>query len=534
MPECYDFIELTVSPSSIPEANPFTSTRLAAHVTPPEGEPFTVEGFCDSEDGSACRIRIMPRRAGRHTYRITYRDGKTPELSKEGFFDAVAGSRKGIVKADPDFPRHFIWEGTGEHYFLNGTTCYYLPGWKDEGIIRREIDRLADFGVNRIRVLVYGRQFDNPWQQPVRSTDEFSMLLNPWQALFPDDPTNPEYDLTRFRLEHWRKYERLLAYARERDIVVSVVMFIGGQVLPTPFGELSEDEYRYYRYAAARFSAYANIAWDLGNEHDFHRTVPYWANNIGGLMRRLDPYGHLVGAHNKFYTGGRKSWTGVQLLQKWDAGLNAYLLERLREQEATGYIIPHVIDEYGYEDLWESFPGHRAADTRRRYAWDVYMAGAYQTNGETAERGTGEREDTGGGWVSGRGDSSMTMLQRYRHIVAFFTSFQWWKALPLNELVIRYDVSSSTSSTRSALCYAEEGKAYAVYLPNGGSALLSVASGEYAIERWNPRTGERIEIGRSDGPRVELGPCPDDEDWAFLVRALRVDEVPDAETGQSR
>jgi hypothetical protein len=44
------------------------------------------------------------------------------------------------------------------------------------------------------------------------------------------------------------------------------------------------------------------------------------------------------------------------------------------------------------------------------------MAGAYQTTGETAKRGTGVWPDTGGGWVNGRGDDSMEMLNGMAHM----------------------------------------------------------------------------------------------------------------------
>ena len=62
----------------------------------------------------------------------------------------------------------------------------------------------------------------------------------------------------------------------------------------------------------------------------------------------------------------------------------------------------------------------------RRTAWEIYMAGCYQTTGETARRGTGYWPDTGGGWVNGRGDGSMVMLQGYARIVDFFAGFEPW------------------------------------------------------------------------------------------------------------
>ena len=63
------------------------------------------------------------------------------------------------------------------------------------------------------------------------------------------------------------------------------------------------------------------------------------------------------------------------------------------------------------------------------------MAGTYQTTGETAKRGTGIWPDTGGGWVNGRGDDTMVMLNGMAHMVTFFTSSDWWKLDPHDELV---------------------------------------------------------------------------------------------------
>ena len=37
--------------------------------------------------------------------------------------------------------------------------------------------------------------------------------------------------------------------------------------------------------------------------------------------------------------------------------------------------------------------------------------------------------------MKGRGDDSMTMLEGYAHMVAFFTSFDWWDTEPQDEFV---------------------------------------------------------------------------------------------------
>ena len=93
--------------------------------------------------------------AGDYKYSITYHQGAF-EKTEVGRFHAVDSHRRGPIRVDPAYPWHFIWEGTGEHYFFNGTTAYWLTGWKEERIINNSLDRLHRLKVNRIRVTVAG------------------------------------------------------------------------------------------------------------------------------------------------------------------------------------------------------------------------------------------------------------------------------------------------------------------------------------------------------------------------------------------
>lgn len=506
--DVYDFVEVTLQPEPIPGGNPFIDTVVEGEFAPTTGGPaLKVDGFCDSPDGSVHRVRFMPSQPGEYRYQVRLRHGGQVQ-SQEGAFTAQRAHRPGILRVDPKHPFHFIWEGTGEHYFWNGTTAYYLMGWQSDEAIERVIDRLSELKVNRIRVLLYGRNEDRPWGTPIRSTPEFKLHLNPWVAQRPDHVKDPGFDLSRFNVAYWQRYERMLAYARQKGMVVSVIPFIAGQVFVTPYAANSQEEQLYYRYAVARLAPFSNLTWDLGNEHDLHWKAPEWADYMGPLVKQWDPYDHLTSVHNRIYRSPGNPWNDLQLVQRWDPGeQQEFFIEQRRQQAASGRIIPLINEEYGYEDLWEKKPGDRNADSRRRCAWEICMAGAYQTTGETANRGTGFPPDTGGGWVNGRGDPTMTLLRGNAHLVDFFTSFDWWRAEPRNDVV-----------PAPAMCLAETGEVYAVYLPQSRRVRVTLPGGLSYRARWfNPRTGEWTKLPDASGPVWESPEPPSEGDWALLL-----------------
>jgi hypothetical protein len=135
------------------------------------------------------------------------------------------------------------------------------------------------------------------------------------------------------------------------------------------------------------------------------------------------------------------------------------------------------------------------------------MAGGYHTTGETANRGTGFPPDTGGGWVNGRGDDSMTLLKSSAHLATFFTSFNWWSADPRNDLV-----------EAPALCLADPGTAYAIHLPENHKTNITLEGPLSYRARWfNPRTGEWIALPDASGPKWQTPPPPGAGDWALLL-----------------
>jgi hypothetical protein len=505
---CYDLIELTLKATPPVAANPFTDVFVSGEFgLEDRPERVTVDGFADADDGSLFRIRFMPSAPGTYTYSVTYWQGNRQQVF-QGRFRAVAGRRRGLVAVDPAYPWHFIWTGTSEHYFLNGTTAFFLMGWDDEQVIRSAIDRLHALSVNRIRVLLDGRT-DHFWTEPIRPGNGFRVTLNPWVAKRPDDVRDPGFDYARFNLPHWKKFERMVEYARERDIVVSVIFQWNDTDIHPDAG--SEDERRYFRYAVARLAPYSNVTWDLGDDLEQFRSDA-WTHETGTYLRGIDVYHHLATSHpiHNEHQDRNSAWFGMTSFQQWERPLHDWMLSQRAQQARSGRIIPQVDEEYGYEDHYPEGAPYRApaasADANRRAAWEVSMAGGYQTSGETAKRGTGVPPDTGGGWVNGRGDDTMTMLKGYAHMLQFFTSFEWWKTEPHDEF-----------ASRGVFCLAEPGKTYVAYLPHGGSVTLTLEPGRYRARWFNPRDGRYAEAPEAAGPRWTSPGAADDQDWALLL-----------------
>jgi hypothetical protein len=506
--EAYDFLEVTVNVAGPDARNPFTDVTLRGWFAKAGAvERRNVEGFCDSPDGSVFRIRFMPPSPGDYTYSVAYQQGDF-QKNFTGTFRASDGHRRGPIRVDAEYPWHFIWEGSREHYFFNGTTAYWLPGWSEERIINNSIERLHRLKVNRMRVLLSGAA-NISWGESVMTGENFTVFLRPWIAQAPQSYDHPGFDFTRFNVPYWQKWERMLRFARDRDVIISVVLDISTHQAQAPAG--SEDERRYIRYAVARLSAFSNITYDLGDDLDSFRDEK-WARETGTLIESWDPYKHLATSHpvHREHQDRASGWFGFTSIQDWSRRQHALMLEERQIQMKTGRIIPQTNEEYGYEDHyphWAPAPPGDSAETLRQTAWDIAMAGAY---GESARRGTNIWPDTGGGWINGRGDDTMVMLKGYEHMVDFFTSFEWWKTEPHDELV-----------NNGAYCLAKPGELYAVYLPKGGDVSIKLEPGSYEAKWFNAFTGETVPLPPVEGPAWTSPQAPGWLDWAMLLQKRR-------------
>jgi hypothetical protein len=283
------------------------------------------------------------------------------------------------------------------------------------------------------------------------------------------------------------------------------------------------DEQRYYRYAIARASAFPNVMWDVSNEYRLFRNDE-WANKMGALIKDFDPYDHLTSVHgHETFTFRNSPWADFAMYQRWDEhGGYSFMLRNREEQLKTGRLMPQINEEYGYEDHYPTGwggnrrPPSRNADSRRRLAWEITMAGCYQTTGERADRGTGAGPDTGGGWINGRGDDAMILLKTHEPLVKFFKALPWWTLEPRVGAV-----------GTNAMCLAKTGASestWVVYLPGGGSTTVGLGATHVNARLYDPRSGQWTDYGTqiTDAQKNWTTPAtPDGNDWVWLFQTGR-------------
>jgi hypothetical protein len=247
--------------------------------------------------------------------------------------------------------------------------------------------------------------------------------------------------------------------------------------------------------------------WDIANEYHLFRT-PEWAEKMGSFLKKKDPH-HLISVHGSSDFPFRKSpWVDVIMFQSWDeCGGYDFIAKAKKEQAETGRVLPIINEEYGYEghySVWgcgatagKERPDGRSGVNRSQLAWEICMAGGYQTTGETAEYGTGAGDDSGGGWINGRGNEKMTMLNYYKIMMECFKKTEFWKLAPRNDLI-----------SNGNFCLAKEGHEYLLYTRVQHCRLQLPPGQHYSVTMIDPLTG-------AETPQPDADSNMDNNAWQY-------------------
>ena len=555
-----------VSESATP--NPFRDYRLDVTLKGPSGQTRKLPGYyaadgraaqTSANSGHVWQVRFVPDQAGTWRYRASFVTGKDVALQltggkSAGYCDGDTGSFH-VAPSDKDAPNpraKGALRYTGAHYLqFAGTEDYFLKGGAD----------------SPENFLAYG-DIDNTYDADAGSGSyshiggflhQYAPHVKDWR---PGDPTwqygkgkgiigalnylaskgmNSVYFLTynldggdgrdtwmwtdvnereRFDCSKLDQWEIIFDHMDQLGIMLHVVTQetendhnLGGSAGLNPIRRL------YYRELVARFSHHLALIWNLGEENN---TPDADRKEIAALIHTLDPYDHPITVHThndqalKFYNGilGDKGFEATSIQGHMDRYNREATLLRQRsadtgrkwvifgdEQAAASHgVVPDAND-----------PTHDIP--RKEGLWGNLMGGG-----------------SGVEWYFGHQFPHMDincedwrsrdiMWDQTRHALTFFHKYlDFWNMMPANRL----------TSTEDNCCFVQEGRAYVIYLKNGGSTQLDLKAnkGPFEVHWYNPRTGGdlvRGTVSKISGPgKVSIGTSKvdPDKDWAVLIRKL--------------
>lgn len=298
--------------------NPFDYSEVSfnALFTSPEKITFKISSFYDgkNEQGSGTwKIRFMPDQPG--TWRYTIKN-KTGETVQNGQFivtekPAHTGNH-GHVKVDTKHPRYLIHDDGSAHYWIGGkwiSAKDYGPESK-AGEINKGFDR-------RVNV-AHGHKTDQQLLDYLDLLAKYKhngILLK--IAQYPLENDRLSWDLKWIQRGEW-----LVEEALKRGIYVQVNIFdtwsrdrnkyfenkMPGKEQLFDVWHDGDDKYKqnYLRYIISRFSAYANVYWELGNEMDHSPNCAPCFIKLANekylpWIRQYDPYQLPIGLSEKMW-----------------------------------------------------------------------------------------------------------------------------------------------------------------------------------------------------------------------------------------
>jgi len=475
-------------------SDPFRDVTLNVTYTRPDNSTVDFWGFHDG--GTSWKIRMMPDVIGTWKYDATFSDGTA---AGSGEFTVVKGDIPGMLANDETNPIWFGFKGgnhgllkgfhIGDRFFAdNANETNWSPTMRTEFL-----DWAASMGYNFFSVASHllNRDQDSRgrgWETPYL-----------WDAN--DEEPNPEeYD----------KMEAILNDLCSRKMMIYPFAGWFGQSADWPT-DLADQEL-YIKYNLARIGPYWNILINVaGPEPIGAGKEGYYQdamkeddiNRIGAQIKRLDPFGHLVGIHNK---GGNdafreEEWTGFVTLQggaRYDFdGINGFMRRNYVEGKPV----------YAQETFW---PGNKfqgdytpADEDIRKKAWVLHLSGV-----------TSNFADMNGNSSSGF-SGSMDPDDKFqnRHDMVKIAN-DWFGTIPF------WRMSPDNGKASEGFCLAEDGVQYLVYMVEGKEVDVDVKSGETYNVKWiepkNP-SNETDQGTTTDGQN--LTPPAGGDDWLLLLTA---------------
>jgi len=382
--------------------NPFQDVKVAA-VFGCSGQTVKVDGFYDGE--GTWKVRLMPTQRGSCTFKTSSKDTALSGVTGRFVVEAPSAGEHGPVQVAKTY--HFDY-ADGAPYFPLGTTSY---NWlnRDPELQEHTLAALRQTGFTKLRFGLFPK-----WYRFNR--------VDPPTFPFPRNAEG-QFDFERFDPRFFANVEARIRELNAVGVQADVILFHPYD--KWGFAKLDQAHNEaYLRYVVARLAAYSNVWWTMANEYDL--LPPRDWDRLTALVHASDPYGHPVGVHNfaTWYDHKKPSIDHVILQDGSPKAARTAAIARKR------YHKPVVVDEYGYEgnnsEPWGELTGPEEVSRH----WDITMAGAYASHGDTYVHPGGVLWWAAGGELDGESPARLAFLK------LVMTSLPFQDMVPAPELVV--------------------------------------------------------------------------------------------------
>ncbi len=423
-----------------------------------------------------------------------------------------AGSGQWFMKAGPDAPENFLayedFDNTTNNGGYRKNWSAHIADWKQGDPVWRDskgkgiigaVNYLASKGLNVVSFLTISA--------PQGDDKNVFMWIN----------TNTKDRFDCSKLDQW---EVVFTHAQKKGLYLHFKTSETENEMMLDNGDVGRYRKLYYRELIARYGHHLALNWNLGEENGHYGNTnqnTQQRKDMAAYFKDHDPYQNHIVIHTapdkqeEIYRpllGDNSELTGVSIQTDWQK-VHTETAKWVTESANTSKKWVVANDEQGSakigvpEDAYTGTPNKD--NIREKVLWGNMMAG-----GAGVEYYFGyERPHSD---LNCQDYRSRDMSWDYcRNALSFFNMYvPYWEML------------NDNSKTTSGYCLYKDAEVYVVYLPNGGSTNVNLASGTYNVSWYNPRDGGALTDGKTSvtgGGAVSIGAAPDSSnDWVALIR----------------
>lgn len=458
-------------------SSPYKDVELKVTYTRPNGTKVDFWGFYDG--GQTWRIRYMPDVTGKWQYDARFTDNQ-PGI--KGAFEVTKSDLPGMISQYEPNP---IWFG-----FKNGKRAlirsfhvgdrFFARNW-DAASRKAFLDWFEKQGYNTISIA--------------------SHYLNRTVEKRGKDWNTPDlYPLNAAEFQHLESM--LEDLNRRRIIVYPFAGFFGKE---SDFPREPAEQERYIKYTLARLGPYWNHVLLVGGPEPLLKNNPHLTfeevNRLGTLIKKLDPFGHLLSVHNATNQEPFKdqAWTSYGVVQG-PKTLDPAVLSK-------GLLAMHHPSKplYAQETLW---PGNTFGHPK--YTLTHVRKNAYVVLLSAAALNYADMEGSSSSGFSGSMNMSEKIQERHDLIHRIWNFFE---TIPFERMKPRQDLIDN------GYCLAEEGRDYLVYLDKPGTVKIKLDAGNKYTAQWiNAQNTSETRPASATSPGTYETPAGGD-DWLLRFRS---------------